>query len=128
MSALSHVSLGTNDFPGAKRFYDAVLPTIGLRCIMNVDGGAGYGREFPEFWVQLPHDGASANPGNGTHVCFNAETMDQVKAFHREALRLGAEDEGKPGLRKEYSDNYFAAFVRDLDGNKIEAMCWLKKG
>jgi catechol 2,3-dioxygenase-like lactoylglutathione lyase family enzyme len=128
MSARSHVSLGTNDFPGAKRFYDAVLPTLGLRCIMNVDGGAGYGREFPEFWVQLPHDGASANPGNGTHVCFNAETMDQVKAFHREALRLGAEDEGKPGLRKEYSDNYFAAFVRDLDGNKIEAMCWLKKG
>jgi catechol 2,3-dioxygenase-like lactoylglutathione lyase family enzyme len=128
MPALSHVSLGTNDFPRAKRFYDAVLGTLGLRCVMNVDGGAGYGRAFPEFWVQLPHDGASANPGNGTHICFNAETMEQVKAFHREALQQGAEDDGKPGLRKEYSDSYYAAFVRDLDGNKIEAMCWVKKG
>lgn len=126
MNALSHVSLGTNDFPRAKIFYDAVLATLGLRCVMSFDGGAGYGREFPEFWVQLPHDGAAANPGNGTHVCFNAESEEQVKAFHRKALELGAEDDGKPGLRKEYSDNYYGAFVRDIDGNKIEAMCWVK--
>jgi catechol 2,3-dioxygenase-like lactoylglutathione lyase family enzyme len=128
MTAISHVSVGTNDFPSAKRFYDAVLATLGLRCVMGFDEGAGYGSEFPEFWVQLPHDGAAANPGNGTHVCFNARSEDQVKAFHRKALELGAEDDGKPGLRKEYSDGYYAAFVRDLDGNKIEAMCWLKKG
>ena len=70
LPVLSHVSVGTNDFPRAKQFYDAVLATLGLRCVMGFDQGAGYGREFPEFWVQLPHDGASANPGNGTHVCF----------------------------------------------------------
>jgi catechol 2,3-dioxygenase-like lactoylglutathione lyase family enzyme len=128
MTAISHVSVGTNDFPSAKRFYDAVLATLGLRCVMGFDEGAGYGSEFPEFWVQLPHDGAAANPGNGTHVCFSAGSEDQVKAFHRKALELGGEDDGKPGLRKEYSDNYYAAFVRDLDGNKIEAMCWVKKG
>ena len=128
LPALSHVSLGTNDFPSAKRFYDAVLATLGIRCVMDFDQGAGYGREFPEFWVQLPIDGASANPGNGTHVCFNAATVEQVKAFHQVALEQGAEDEGKPGLRKEYSENYFAAFVRDLDGHKVEAMCWVKQG
>lgn len=128
MPALSHVSLGTNDFPSAKRFYDAVLATLGMRCVMDFDEGAGYGREFPEFWVQLPFDGASANPGNGTHVCFNAATQEAVQAFHQKALELGAEDEGKPGVRKEYSDNYYAAFVRDLDGHKIEAMCRLPKG
>jgi catechol 2,3-dioxygenase-like lactoylglutathione lyase family enzyme len=128
LPAISHVSLGTNDFPSAKRFYDAVLGTLGIRCVMDFDQGAGYGREFPEFWVQLPIDGASANPGNGTHVCFNAATVEQVKAFHQVALEQGAEDEGKPGLRKEYSENYFAAFVRDLDGNKVEAMCWVKQG
>jgi catechol 2,3-dioxygenase-like lactoylglutathione lyase family enzyme len=128
LPVLSHVSVGTNDFPRAKQFYDAVLATLGLRCVMGFDQGAGYGREFPEFWVQLPHDGASANPGNGTHVCFAAATEEQVKAFHRVALQQGAEDDGKPGLRKEYSENYYAAFVRDLDGNKVEAMCWLKKG
>ena len=128
VSTLSHVSIGTNDFPSARRFYDAVLATLEIRCLMNFDEGAGYGREFPEFWVQLPFDGAAANPGNGVHVCFNALSEAQVKAFHKTALEMGAEDEGKPGLRKEYTENYYAAFVRDLDGHKIEAMCWVKKG
>lgn len=127
MKAISHVSLGTNDFPAARRFYDGVLATLGLRMVMGWDEGAGYGRDEPEFWIQLPHDGAAANPGNGTHVCFSAESEEQVKAFHRKALELGAEDEGKPGVRKEYSDHYYAAFVRDLDGNKIEAVCFLNR-
>lgn len=127
MDAISHVSLGTNDFPRARAFYDAVLATLGLRCVMSMDEGAGYGREFPQFWIQLPHDGAAANPGNGAHVCFNAASEEEVKAFHRKALELGGEDDGKPGLRKEYSDNYYAAFARDPDGNKIEALYWVAK-
>lgn len=125
-TAVAHVSLGTNDFPRAKRFYDAVLATLDLACLMEVDEGAGYGHKVPEFWIQLPHDGQAANPGNGTHICFHAETQEQVKAFHQKALELGGEDDGKPGVRKEYSDNYYAAFVRDPDGNKIEAMCWVR--
>lgn len=124
--ALSHVSLGTNDFPRARAFYDAVLGPLKIRCVMEVEEGAGYGRDFPEFWIQLPHDGQAANPGNGTHVCFNAGSVEEVKAFHKKALELGAEDDGKPGIRKEYSDNYYAAFVRDPDGHKIEAMCWVR--
>jgi catechol 2,3-dioxygenase-like lactoylglutathione lyase family enzyme len=124
--ALSHVSLGTNDFPRARAFYDAVLGTLKIRCVMEFEEGAGYGRELPEFWIQLPHDGQAANPGNGTHVCFNAGSIDEVKAFHKKALELGAEDDGKPGIRKEYSDGYYAAFVRDPDGHKIEAMCWVR--
>jgi catechol 2,3-dioxygenase-like lactoylglutathione lyase family enzyme len=127
VNALSHVSVGTNDFPSAKRFYDAVLGALEIRCVMEFDEGAGYGREFPEFWVQLPFDGAAANPGNGVHVCFNALSQAQVNAFHKTALEMGAEDEGKPGFRKEYTENYYAAFVRDLDGHKIEAMCMVKK-
>lgn len=124
---LSHVSLGTNDFPRAKAFYDAVLGTLEIRCLMEFEEGAGYGRNFPEFWVQWPHDGQAANPGNGTHVCFNAASVDAVRAFHKKALELGAEDDGKPGFRKEYSDSYYAAFVRDPDGHKIEAMCWVTR-
>jgi predicted lactoylglutathione lyase len=61
-------------------------------------------------------------------VCFNAASEEEVKAFHHKALELGGEDEGKPGIRPEYTEGYFAAFVRDPDGNKIEAMCWVKKG
>ena len=64
-SVMSHVSLGTNDYPRAKAFYDAVLATLQIRCVMDFPGGAGYGREFPEFWVQTPFDGGRASVGNG---------------------------------------------------------------
>jgi catechol 2,3-dioxygenase-like lactoylglutathione lyase family enzyme len=126
LPTLSHVSIGTNDFPRAKAFYDAVLATLQIECLMDNEDGSGYGRKFPEFWVGFPFDGGDAAPGNGVHVCFNAASPEQVRAFHARALELGAQDEGKPGLRREYSDNYYAAFVRDLDGNKIEAVCFVK--
>jgi catechol 2,3-dioxygenase-like lactoylglutathione lyase family enzyme len=121
-SVVSHVSLGTNDYPRAKAFYDALLSTLQIRCVMDFPGGAGYGRAFPEFWIQSPHDGRSASAGNGVHVAFLANSVDEVKAFHAKALELGGQDDGAPGSRPEYTANYYAAFVRDLDGNKIEAM------
>ena len=121
-SVLSHVSLGTNDFARAKAFYDAVLATLQIGCVMDFPGGAGYGRAFPEFWIQSPHDGGRASAGNGVHICFLASSMDEVKAFHAKALELGGKDDGAPGYRPEYAQNYYGAFVRDLDGNKLEAM------
>ena len=121
-SVLSHVSLGTNDYPTAKVFYDAVLRTLQIQCVMDFPGGAGYGRKFPEFWIQAPHDGKPAGVGNGVHVSFLANSVEEVNAFHAKALALGGKDDGAPGYRKEYDDKYYAAFVRDLDGNKIEAM------
>jgi catechol 2,3-dioxygenase-like lactoylglutathione lyase family enzyme len=121
-SILSHVSLGTNDYARAKAFYDEVLGTLQIQCLMDFPGGAGYGRKFPEFWIQAPYDQGKATTGNGVHVAFLAHSVDEVRAFHAKALSLGGKDDGAPGFRKEYSDNYFAAFVRDLDGNKIEAM------
>ena len=126
LPAVSHVSLGTNDYPRAKAFYDQVLATIGIRCVMDFPGGAGYGRQFPEFWIQNPHDGGKASCGNGVHVCFFAATQDEVKAFHAKALELGGKDDGAPGPRPDYGPDYYAAFVRDLDGNKIEAMVAVK--
>ena len=125
-SVLSHVSLGTNDYPRAKAFYDAVLATLQIRCVMDFPGMAGYGRKFPEFWIQQPYDGRPAAVGNGTHIAFLANSVDEVKAFHATALRLGGRDDGAPGFRKEYSDDYYAAFVRDPDGHKIEAMLLVK--
>lgn len=126
LPALSHVSLGTNDFDKAKAFYDAVLAPLGLRCLMDYPGGAGYGRKFPEFWIGLPHDRQRASAGNGVHVCFFAESREQVHEFHAQALRMGGKDDGGPGPRPEYSPGYYAAFACDLDGNKIEAMCWVR--
>jgi catechol 2,3-dioxygenase-like lactoylglutathione lyase family enzyme len=121
-SVLSHVSLGTNDFARAKAFYDAVLATLQIRCVMDFPGGAGYGRAFPEFWIQSPHDGGRASTGNGVHISFLANSIEEVNAFHAKALELGGKDDGAPGYRPEYTQNYYGTFVRDLDGNKIEAM------
>ena len=126
LPAVSHVSLGTNDYPRAKAFYDQVLAAIGVQCLMDFDGGAGYGRKFPEFWIQKPHDGGRASCGNRVHVCFFAATQDEVKAFHAKALQLGGQDDGAPGPRPDYGPDYYAAFVRDPDGNKIEAMVAVK--
>ena len=121
-SILSHVSLGTNDFERATRFYDAVLAELGIRRVFEHAGGhaVAYGKAFPEFWVQAPVDGEPATVGNGTHVCFFATSRDQVDAFHRAALEAGADDEGTPGPRPEYGKPYYGAFVRDPDGHKIE--------
>lgn len=125
MPILSHVSLGVNDVGRARKFYDAVLATLQIRCLVEFEGG-GYGREFPEFWIGAPHDGRPASPGNGVHICFAADSKEQVDAFHAKALELGGADDGAPGLRPQYLPNYYAAFVRDLDGNKIEAVCLLQ--
>lgn len=122
MPILSHVSLGTNDYKRAKAFYDAVLATLQIKCMGDYDVVAGYGRELPEFWIGQPHDGGRAAPGNGTHVCFSASSKEEVDAFHAQALVAGGSDDGPPGLRPEYMPNYYAAFVRDPDGNKIEAV------
>jgi catechol 2,3-dioxygenase-like lactoylglutathione lyase family enzyme len=127
MPVISHVSVGTNDFARAKAFYDAVLGALDIPCMMTFEGNsAGYGREFPEFWIGPPHDGQPADAGNGVHICFSASTVEQVNAFHAKAVELGGKDEGKPGMRPEYTPDYYAAFVRDLDGNKIEAVCFVK--
>jgi catechol 2,3-dioxygenase-like lactoylglutathione lyase family enzyme len=127
-SVISHVSLGTNDYPRAKAFYDAVLATLQIRCVMDFPGAAGYRRAFPEFWVQTPHDGGRAGVGNGVHVAFLANSVEEVHAFHAQALALGATDDGAPGPRPDYGPDYYAAFVRDLDGHKIEAMLLIPGG
>jgi catechol 2,3-dioxygenase-like lactoylglutathione lyase family enzyme len=123
-SALSHVSLGTNDFERAVRFYDAVLPALGCKRIMQHPGAAAWGRVFPEFWIQTPIDGRPASVGNGTHIGFMADDKAQVHAFHKAALAAGARDEGAPGPRPEYGEPYYGCFVRDPDGHKIEAAYW----
>jgi catechol 2,3-dioxygenase-like lactoylglutathione lyase family enzyme len=122
-SCLSHVSVGVRDLAAARSFYDPVLSTIGLKVILDEPGfGTGYGKIWPEFWINLPFDGAAASPGNGVHIALLAPDAAAVDAFHAQALALGGRCDGPPGLRPQYLPNYYAAFVRDPDGNKIEAM------
>jgi catechol 2,3-dioxygenase-like lactoylglutathione lyase family enzyme len=124
---ISHLSVGTNDIARAKRFYDATLAVLGYRRLFDRPTAGAWGTDFPIFWAGLPLDGKPAHPGNGVHVCFHAANRQVVDDFHRAALAAGGSDDGKPGLRAEYTADYYAAFVRDPDGNKIEAVCFLNR-
>lgn len=125
-SILSHVSVGTNNYDAAKRFYTELLSAIGFKVIedLSAHNAISFGKQFPEFWVGQPHDGQPATPGNGVHVSFLVDSNELVDIFHKKALELGATDNGAPGPREHYGAGYYGAFVVDQDGNKIEAMHW----
>jgi len=119
---LHHVSVGVRNVEESVRFYDRVLATLGYKRVMEfLPYAAAYGTGAPEFWVQLPADRSPASVGNGVHIAFKARTKEAIEAFHREALATGARDEGAAGPRPMYGPDYFGAFVRDPDGNKLEA-------
>lgn len=120
----SHVTMGTNDMERARAFYDAVLATLGHACFTKGKHHTGYGKpDSDQVWLLSPFDRQPASPGNGCHVAFLAPDRASVDAFHAAALAHGGTDEGKPGLRAHYHANYYGAYARDLDGNKIQAVC-----
>jgi len=120
---LDHVSIGVRDLAAARRFYDAVLAPLGCRCLSEYDGGAGYGAGQPQFWLNATEHPVAADDRSGLHVSFVAPTRAAVDAFHAAALKAGGRDNGKPGLRPDYGAGYYAGFVYDLDGYRIEAHC-----
>ncbi len=123
----SHITLGSNDLSKAKEFYDAALAPLGLSAVMEFDGAVAYGPSAepgPRLFICTPFDGGAANFGNGTHVALDAPTRAAVDAFHAAAMAQGGSDEGAPGLRPQYTSNYYGAYVRDLDGNKLQAVCY----
>ena len=122
---LSHVSLGTNDAGRAAAFYDPVLAVLGIGKGKRRGGSVDYSAAMIGFSLEQPVDGQPASVGNGAHVCFIAESHAAVDEFYRTALAHGGTDAGAPGLRPEYDANYYGAFVRDPDGNKIEAVCFM---
>ena len=123
-SIISHVSVGTNRYAEAKAFYEKVLGVLGCRIIMEHPGAVAFGKRFPEFWVQEPHDGGKAETANGVHFGFIGRSKAEVDAFYKAALAAGATDDGTPGGRSDYGESYYGCFLRDLDGHKIEAAFW----
>ena len=118
---IDHVSISVADLDSAYAFYDAVLPTLGYGRVRTRPDHAGYGPpERPVFWINRaePAEGGAASG----HLAFMAPDRAAVDAFHRAALAAGAADNGAPGLRAYHAD-YYAAFVIDPDGNRIEAVC-----
>ena len=119
-----HVTIGSNDLDRSGAFYDTVLATLGHRRGLERDGFISYGDgSGSRFFVMRPFVGQPASVGNGTHVAFIAPSRAAVDAFHAAALGAGGSDEGAPGLRPHYHADYYGAYVRDPDGNKLQAVC-----
>ena len=123
----SHVTLGTSDFGKAEAFWDAVMAVLGHPVLFKASGSAAYGTPTgPKVFIVPPFDGKAARPGNGVHVAFIVGDRAMVDAFYKAALSHGGSDEGAPGLRPHYHPNYYGAYVRDPDGNKVQAVCHRK--
>ena len=120
---LDHVSIGVRDLKAAKRFYDAALKPLGYTCLHEFDGTLGYGGETAGLWISAVEHPVPPDPKSGLHFCFTAPSRQSVAAFYDAALKAGGRDNGKPGLRADYGPNYYAAFVIDPDGYRLEAYC-----
>jgi catechol 2,3-dioxygenase-like lactoylglutathione lyase family enzyme len=122
---IDHVSVAVCDLDAAARFYQAVLGTLGFTQLETRPAMVGFGKRYPEFWINLRTDAAPVPLGSGAHICFRARSNELVDAFHAAALNSGGSSDGAPGLRPHHGDGYYAAFIRDLDGNRIEAVTFV---
>ncbi|MGH6652585.1 MAG: VOC family protein [Sphingopyxis sp.] len=120
----SHVTIGIDDFAAAEPFYDAIMAVLGHDELIRYDRGKGYGAPSgAKLFIGPAYNGHPATAGNGTHVAFVAADRPTVDAFHAAALAHGGSDEGGPGLRPHYHPDYYGAYVRDPEGNKLQAVC-----
>jgi catechol 2,3-dioxygenase-like lactoylglutathione lyase family enzyme len=118
----NHISIGVRDIARSKAFYDSALEAIGYRRLSESEDSLGYGKEEAVFWVNLANSPVPDDPKSGLHFCFEAPDRDSVARFHAAALAAGGRDNGKTGTRADYSPDYFAAFVVDPDGYRLEAL------
>ena len=120
---LDHVSIGVRDLARTKYFYDTALRPLGYECLSEGKTSLGYGRGAVALWISVADRPVPADSGSGLHFCLTAPTRKSVDAFHAAALGAGGRDNGTPGLREDYGANYYAAFVVDPDGYRLEAYC-----
>jgi catechol 2,3-dioxygenase-like lactoylglutathione lyase family enzyme len=123
---IDHVSIAVRDLKAAARFYEPLLATLGMTKLRDwPDAAVGYGKKYPEFWINRRKDMAPVAADSGVHICLRAQSIQAVDAFHAAALAAGGISDGAPGLRAHYHENYYAAFIRDPDGNRIEAVTFV---
>jgi catechol 2,3-dioxygenase-like lactoylglutathione lyase family enzyme len=120
---IAHISIGVRDIDRSKRFYDAALEPLGYKCLRAARSlvGYGYGRDSIVLWVFQAERPVPADEKSGLHFCFTAANAATVDAFHAAAIAAGGHDNGAPGLRPIYGPDYYAAFIIDPDGYRIEA-------
>ena len=125
---IDHVSIGVSDLARGAAFYSAVLEPLGLMQIVATDTRVGFGKRYPELWLNLRSGMPRVADDTGAHVCLRARTKDAVNRFHTAALANGGTDDGAPRDRQATMTAYYAGFVRDPDGNRLEAAAFPDAG
>ena len=121
---IDHISIPVRDLAASTRFYEAALAPLGYSRMLEKPGTIGFGKKYPDFWLN-ERPALNDAPNNGSHVCFRASEKEMVDRFHAAALLAGGKSAGAPGLRPQYHETYYAAFILDPDGNRIEAVTFL---
>ena len=119
---IDHVSVGVRDLERSARFYEQALAPLGLSRLVRRPATVGFGKNYPEFWINLRSNMAPVSRDSGVHICLRAKSTAEVDAFHAAALGAGGRSDGAPGLRPHDRVRYYAAFIVDPDGNRIEAV------
>lgn len=122
---IDHVSIPVRNLAKSSQFYSAVLSQLGHDLLVAEAGTVGFGKKYPELWLNARLSHASDSVADGFHVCLRASSVAQVNAFYSTALSCGGTSYGEPGIRQQYSENYYAAFIQDFDGNRIEAVTFV---
>ncbi len=126
---IDHVSVAVRDLGKAESFYTALLAPLGLAKLGEwPDANIGFGKKYPEFWLNQRSEMDRVAEDSGIHICLRAPDTAAVDAFHAAALTAGGRSDGAPGLRPQYHATYYAAFIRDPDGNRIEAVTFVPEG
>lgn len=123
---IDHVSIPVRDLEASAAFYAAVLAEIGYARLVDKPGTVGFGKKYPDFWLNHRPKLRSGDGDDGFHVCVRAAATAKVDAFHAKAVALGARSDGAPGIREIYASSYYAAFVVDRDGNKVEVVTFVE--
>jgi catechol 2,3-dioxygenase-like lactoylglutathione lyase family enzyme len=119
---IDHISIGVSDLDRSACFYEETLAPLGLAKLVTRPATVGFGKAYPEFWINRRPGMPVVPPESGSHVCLRAKSEGEVDAFHEAALGAGGSSDGVPGLRPHDRVRYYAAFIRDPDGNRIEAV------
>jgi len=125
---IDHISVAVRDLRLAEPFYTALLAPLGMAKMREWPNTAiGFGKKHPEFWINLRAEMKRVADDSGVHICLRASDTAAVDAFHAAGLKAGGTSDGAAGLRPEYHASYYAAFIRDPDGNRIEAVTFLRE-
>jgi catechol 2,3-dioxygenase-like lactoylglutathione lyase family enzyme len=125
---IDHISIAVRDLKKGEVFYTALLAPLGMTKLREwLEAAIGFGKKYPEFWINKRTAMDRIADDSGVHICLRAPDTASVDAFHAAALKAGGSSDGAPGLRAKYHTNYYAAFIRDPDGNRIEAVTFLRE-